>query len=291
MLHQPPGGIDHGAARTQIQACLDCLAYRHCDLLLVASGLLAEDLTARGVPPSLIRIVPPGRDVVFETNPDSASPEKAPDTPVAPPAPTQNDMRLGRRAAFLCVSNWVERKGIHSLLDAFARLPAAAGTLHLVGDPDADPGYRTRIRARLASPALVARVVVHGSVSLTEVARLYSAADVFVLPSIKEPYGTVYGEAMAYGLPVVGWRAGNLPYLAEDGVEGLLAAPGDVASLAGALARLAFDAPYRQRLGAAAQARALSRPTWQQSAALFFGTIREAVGTARHSPAQGEEWA
>jgi len=49
-----------------------------------------------------------------------------------------------------------------------------------------------------------------------------------VLPSLKEPYGTVYGEAMAFGLPVVGWRAGNLPYLAEDEQEGLILAPGDV---------------------------------------------------------------
>ena len=40
-----------------------------------------------------------------------------------------------------------------------------------------------------------------------------------MLPSWKEPYGTVYGEAMACGLPVVGWRAGNLPYLADDDRE------------------------------------------------------------------------
>ena len=44
---------------------------------------------------------------------------------------------------------------------------------------------------------------------------LYRSADVFVLPSYREPYGTVYGEAMAAGLPVVGWRAGNLPNLAR----------------------------------------------------------------------------
>ena len=89
----------------------------------------------------------------------------------------------------------------------------------------------SRSAARLARADLVGRVVVHGPLSLEAVAALYQAADAFVLPSLKEPYGTVYGEAMAFGLPVVGWRAGNLPYLAEHEREGLLAEPGDLPGL------------------------------------------------------------
>src|SRR5690606_15323918 len=131
------------------------------------------------------------------------------------------DLRQGRRAAFLCVGNWVERKGIHHLLDAFARLPAVAAILHLAGDDRVEPGYAARVRSRLADPDLAGRVVMHGRLPVSEVAALYQAADAFVLPSIKEPYGTVYGEAMTFGLPVVGWRAGNLPYLAEHEREGL----------------------------------------------------------------------
>ena len=95
---------------------------------------------------------------------------------------------------------------------------------------------------------------------------MYAAADAFVLPSLKEPYGTVYGEAMAFGLPVVGWRAGNLPYLADHEREGLLVEPGDLRGLAAALQRLADDADLRARLGAAARQRALSRPTWDEVA-------------------------
>jgi glycosyltransferase involved in cell wall biosynthesis len=125
---------------------------------------------------------------------------------------------------------------------------------------------------------LADRVVVHGPLPLEGVAALYQGADVFVLPSLKEPYGTVYGEAMAAGLPVVGWRAGNLPYLADDGKEGLLAEPGDLAALARALERLACDEPLRRRLGEAAQQRARTRPTWEETAALFFQTVREAAG-------------
>jgi len=82
---------------------------------------------------------------------------------------------------------------------------------------------------------------------------------------------------MAFGLPVVGLRAGNLPHLAEDGREGLLVEPDDMDALSEALTRLAVDGDMRARLGAAAKRRALSRPTWEASAALFFSAIREVV--------------
>jgi len=203
--------------------------------------------------------VPPGRDVAAVSG--------------APPG----DVRQGRRVALLSVGNWVERKGILSLLDAFAALEESAATLHLVGRTEVDSKYARHVWARLAAPDLIGRVVVHGPLDVGSVAGLYAAADAFVLPSLKEPSGTVYGEAMAFGLPVVGWRAGNLPYLAEDGREGLLARPGDLVGLTAALRRLADDAGLRERLGQAARTRALQRPTWDQVAALFFDELRAVI--------------
>ena len=258
MLHQPPGGIDHGRFRTELQARLDRWAYCRARLLMAASESLAATLAADGVSPNRLRVVPPGRDL-------------------AEPGPDPGDLRAGRRAAFLCVGNWMERKGIHSLLEAFARLPAKVGTLHLAGDVRAGSAYARRLRARLARDDLRERVVVHGPLPRPAVAALYAAADAFVLPSLKEPYGTVYGEAMAFGLPVVGWRAGNLPYLAEHEREGLILEPGDLDALAEALRRLAEDEPLRIQLGEAARQRALARPTWDEVADLFFGAIREAL--------------
>lgn len=259
MLHQPPGGIDHGPFRTTLQARLDRLTYHHAHRLLIASESLAEELIADGIPPGQLRVVPPGRDVA---------------TAAAEPP---GDLRQGRQVAFLCVGNWVERKGIHHLLEAFARLPPDSATLHLAGDDRVEPDYAARIRSRLTEPDLTGRVVMHGRLPVAEVAALYQAADAFVLPSIKEPYGTVYGEAMAYGLPVVGWRAGNLPYLARHEREGLLVTPGDVAGLSQALARLAGDETLRRQLGGAGLRQALTRPTWEETAALFFGAVRDVL--------------
>jgi glycosyltransferase involved in cell wall biosynthesis len=264
VLHQPPGGIDHGPMRTSLQARLDRLAYRQARLLLVASDSLAEELVAAGMPGERLRVVPPGRDVA----PERAAGMTASEGPLP-------DLRQGRRAAILCVGNWVKRKGIHDLLAAFALLPPDLATLHLAGDDRADPRYAARIRRLLARPDLASRVVVHGPLTIDGVALLYRAADSFALPSRKEPYGTVYGEAMAAGLPVVGWRAGNLPYLAEDEREGLLVEPGDIVGLAHALERLAWVAALRRRLGSAAALKAQQWPTWDESAVIFFSALRE----------------
>jgi glycosyltransferase involved in cell wall biosynthesis len=113
---------------------------------------------------------------------------------------------------------------------------------------------------------------------------MYRAADVFALASRADPYGTVYGEAMATGLPVVGWRAGNLPHLARHEIEGLVIPPGELAELAAALHRLALDEALRRRLGAAAARRAASFPTWQETARRLFGELRAVV--AEHADAR-----
>ena len=139
ILHQPPGGIDHGAVRRRVQASLDRSLYRRCLLLLAASEALADEIRQHHhVPADRVRVVAPGSDVATVA---SRSPE----------------LRNGRRAAFLSVGNWMARKGTLELLDAFARLPPGAATLHLVGRDDVEPRYAVRVRARLAHPDLAGR--------------------------------------------------------------------------------------------------------------------------------------
>jgi glycosyltransferase involved in cell wall biosynthesis len=56
--------------------------------------------------------------------------------------------------------------------------------------------------------------------------------DVLVAPSLQEPFGTVLSEAMAVGTPVVATRVGGLAEVVDDGVTGLLVAPGEPQALA-----------------------------------------------------------
>jgi glycosyltransferase involved in cell wall biosynthesis len=256
MLHQPPGGIDHRALRRLTQTRLDLAAYRRVRAVIVASVPLRDDLVSRGWSPRDVELIPPGRDVSVRVRVPSS------------------DLRAGRDAALLCVGNWVERKGIADLLESFARLPAELATLHLVGDTMPRSSYGRKVRERLSRPDIADRVVVHGPLPLDEVAGMYAASDVFVLPSEREPYGTVFGEALAAGLPVIGVDAGNLPHLITSGREGLIVPRRDVSALASAIERLASDGSLRTAMSQAAERRAASLPTWNETAAHFFDYLR-----------------
>ena len=69
----------------------------------------------------------------------------------------------------------------------------------------------------------------------TDAPRVAATFDVYVVPSRYEGLGRALTEAMASGLPVVATAVNGVPDLVAPGVTGLLAAPGDVAALAGAV--------------------------------------------------------
>jgi glycosyltransferase involved in cell wall biosynthesis len=259
VLHQPPGGVGQGRVRTAVQRRPDLVTYRRCRLLIAASSALGEALVVEdGLPRERVCVVEPGSDLPTTT-------------------PPPEGMRHGRHVALLSVGNWSANKGVLELLEAVATLPPDAVTLHLAGRQDVDEVYTRDVRARLQRPDLAGRVVVHGVVSRDEVARLYAGADVFALTSYAETYGTVHGEALAAGLPTVGWRSGNLPNLITDGREGCLVQPGDVRALAGILLRLVTDDGWREDLRRGARRRGRTLPTWDQAAGRFFAALSELV--------------
>jgi glycosyltransferase involved in cell wall biosynthesis len=265
MLHQPPGGIDAPRIQRRFQAPFDRWAYRACEVLIVASDWLAVELVAAGVPRDRLRVVPPGKDL------DAAADGAVGKDDIG--GIDRAGLRRGRLMAAVCVANWLPRKGIVELLDAVAGLPDEVVTLHLVGETATRGGYADRVRERIERNDLRDRVVVHGLIQPAIVHRMYQTVDAFVLPSFEEPYGTVWGEALAAGLPVVGWRAGNLPFLADHGRDGVLVPVGDVPALGRAIEWLARDPALRERLGRAAHTRAAGRPTWDETAARFFAII------------------
>ncbi|HZZ07300.1 MAG TPA: glycosyltransferase, partial [Candidatus Binataceae bacterium] len=85
------------------------------------------------------------------------------------------------------------------------------------------------------------------------------ALDVFAMPSLKEGLGVSLLEAMACGLVAVASRSGGIVDAVDEGRTGVLVAPGDAHSLAGALAYLIAQAPARMAMGIAARARAVDR--------------------------------
>ena len=155
---------------------------------------------------------------------------------VGEPADPPHVLFVGRLSA---------EKGILEFLEATENLPRV-----IVGDGP----LRDRV------PQAV------GFIPPTEPGPYYERAAVVCVPSLREGYGVVAREAMAYGRPVVAAAAGGLLDAVADGETGLLVPPGDPAALREALERLLGGAELRARLGAAARERATRELSWGRAA-------------------------
>lgn len=227
-------------------------ALRHARGVVVTSQATAADVSAMGVPSTLIAVVEPGTDPVV--------------------TPSRRGLAAGP-LQLLCVATLTTRKGHALLLQALAGLTHLDWTLHNVGSATRDPVTAARLRA-LAVP-LGDRVQWHGEVDAQALNEHFAAADVFVLASLHEGFGMVITEALAHGLPVVASDAGALAQTLPA-AAGLQVPAGEVAPLQAALARVMSDDRLRTQLAEGARAAAGCLPTWPQQAARF-ATVLETL--------------
>ena len=124
-----------------------------------------------------------------------------------------------------------------------------------------------------------------GSVDDDELAALYRACDVFVLPSVtrQEAFGVVQLEAMAAGKPVVSTDLGTgVGWVNRDGETGYVVPPRDPRALREALARLLADANLQKSMGDAAAKRIRAEFTLERMIDDTLSLYREVVATVRH---------
>jgi glycosyltransferase involved in cell wall biosynthesis len=137
------------------------------------------------------------------------------------------------------------RKGIETLIRAFARLPGES-SLFLFGR---DQGGNRRRFESLAADLGVADRVTFGELARHELAAAFAAADVLVFPSEwEEPFGLVPIEAMACGTPVLATGTGGSAEFLRDGENCLLFRAGDTGALVEGVHRLASDPALRHRI-------------------------------------------
>jgi glycosyltransferase involved in cell wall biosynthesis len=158
------------------------------------------------------------------------------------------------------------QKGAAVAIRAAARVPGVRLVLVSGSNQDAD---RAVARAERAAD----RVLFHPFSGHIE--RFFAAADVFIFPTIYEPYGMVISEAMASGLPIITSRAAGAAELIDHGANGWLTDdPWDLYQLTEGLRALAADAGLRQRMGAAARSK-IEAYTWDRAAEQTMAVYHE----------------
>ena len=212
------------------------------------TGRQVEDLIGPGYP-----------SVVAYPGCDHLRPTLSPDA-IAARARQPGALRI------LFIGNLIPRKGLHVLIAALAGLPRPDWQLTVIGDLNMDPAYVRRVRRQIDRVGVQAQVSLLGAVPHEKVVPHLAHHQVLAVPSLYEPFGIVYVEALGFGQPVLATTVGAAHEIISHGREGFLVSPGDSSGLAQHLSQLHADRQNLVRMSLAAQQRYRSCPTWDESA-------------------------
>lgn len=142
------------------------------------------------------------------------------------------------------ISNFRSLKRVPLIIDMFRQMAREVpAKLILVGN---GPDYQTCVDL-VRREGLVQKVFFLDFV--TDVARVLSIADLFMLPSEMESFGLAAIEALSCEVPVVASSVGGLPEAVVDGETGYLRKPDDIDGMVGAAIKLLSNDSLRLRMG------------------------------------------
>lgn len=185
-----------------------------------------------------------------------------------------NDKRK-KDLILLHVGRFAPQKNHHLLIEAFASAVKEypGMQLWLVGDGP----MRAEVEGLVKEKGLEKKVLFFGVTS--NVVDFMISSDIFVLSSDWEGFGLVLVEAMATAKPVVATAVDAVPELINDGITGILVPPRNPETLANAVLCLAKDPELRQKMGKAAQERAVAMfdisRTAREYEALYLKLLKE----------------
>ncbi len=235
------------------------------DRVFAVSESLRQVALGLGVPPGRVRVVGNGVDLERFRPIDKAQARAALGLP--------HDAQVLVSVGGLC-----ERKGFHRVIDCLPPLREQGNDAHLlvVGGASPEGDWGDRLRAQARDARLEARVHFTGAVASTELHRVLSAADVFVLATRNEGWANVFLEAMACGLPVVTTAVGGNAEVVCRPELGTVVPFGDAAALTQALHAALARAWDRTLIRKHAQAN-----TWDRRVEVLeaeFRALRRAPG-------------
>jgi glycosyltransferase involved in cell wall biosynthesis len=236
--------------------------YRQVDCFVAASEAIRQMLVADGVPAERTVTVHEGIDVDHVR--------------AAPPVNVHEAFWLPHHAPVVGnVAALVPHKGQRYLVDA----------AHLVVQHIPDTRFvilgegelREHLEKQVREHHLEKHVLLPGF--RTDVLGCIKGFDLFAMSSVTEGLGTSLLDAMACRRPIVATRAGGIPELVDDGVNGLLVPPRDAHALAQAIVQALKDADLRRRLGEAGFDRVNARFTVDRMVAETAAVYARVAGT------------
>ena len=200
---------------------------RACDEFIVLSGFMRDILVRQGIPAEKITLIPPAITV----------PATAPEQNAGP-----DNTKNAATPHILAIGQIIRGKGVDLLLDAMRHVKTPC-VLDIVGTGN-DEAYLKELAAPLGPS-----VVFHGYSPNPDDA--FRGVRAVVLPwRWQEPFGLVGPEALAHGVPLVGFDVGAIREYLEDGETGLLVSAGDTVALANAIDVLLADPAKAAAMGA-----------------------------------------
>jgi glycosyltransferase involved in cell wall biosynthesis len=192
-------------------------------------------------------------------------------------AAVRRELGIGDAPFIFTAGRLVRKKGFEYLIDAAASLHDVPGLrVGIAGSGDLHDELAMRARAQGD------RVMLFGNRSQDEIARFSAAADIIVVPSVRDDAGNVDGlpnfalEALASATPVIASRAGGLPQAIDDGVTGRLVGERDASAIANAIRDLLRHPDRGRQLGQSARAHVIAKFGWAETAARFEAAYERA---------------
>jgi glycosyltransferase involved in cell wall biosynthesis len=264
------------AERQPLARAIARRVFRKAGWVTACSADLADRALRLGARPDRLEVVPYGVDVTrFRPEP-------------ALRARVRSALGLGADTPMVfAAGRFVRKKGFEYLVDAAALLGAERpGAVVVIGGAgDLDQELRRRAVERGVSDV----IRFPGLLTQDAVADALAAADVAVVPSVRDEAGNVDGlpnvvmEALASGTPLVTTAAGGIGSVVCDGETALVVAERDPAGLAEAISRLLHDKAGAAAMGAAAREQVVRRHGWDGVAARLEAAYDRAVAAGRRA--------
>lgn len=172
----------------------------------------------------------------------------------------RNELKELGEARLLFAGRVVNIKGVHTALESLRLVQRQLGdkvrvVMTIVGDTQDQP-YLEELKGIIARNELKDSVVFEEPVAEDRLFDLFQRHDIYLFPSLYEPFSLTLILALEAGIPTIASAVGGNVEIVEDRKTGLIFRAGDPADLASKICLLASDDGLRERLSIAAVSRA-----------------------------------